>query len=153
MPLESNEVISLVPILSLAVVYWWRDRYRFNRTPERWYTATRTQIQILMFVYPVWVYLQWIQNLQIRRRSGMAFVTTLGTLICGHYSTVGILNDSLRQTQQQFVSFVIGLGIYYTWTVVNFLSFASEEGSVSHNASQVQCVCDGDGDHNHSAGT
>ena len=122
------------------------------RTPKKWYTATRTQIQILVFVYPVWVYLQWIQNLQIRRKSGMAFVTTLGRLICGHYSTVGILNDSLRQTQQQFVSFVIGLGIYYTWTVVHVLSFGNVDDELgSHNASQVQCVCDGNDDHDHSA--
>lgn len=136
LPVQHNEWMSLVPLASLAIVYWMRDRYLYNRTPTRWYTATRVQLQILLFVWPLWVFLMWMQYLQIRRGTALVYLTTFGTHVTGHYTTVGVLNDSLRQTKQQLIGFAIGLVIAYGWTVTNVVSFGSDEGA------EVECVCD-----------
>lgn len=139
LPVQHNEFVSLVPLASLAIVYWLRDRYVYNRAPVRWYTATRVQLQVLLLVWPLWVFLQWMQYLQIRRGTTLVYFTAFGSHIVNHYTTVGVLNDSFRQTRQQLMGFAIGLIITYGWTITNVVSFgdaSSEEGA------QVDCVCD-----------
>jgi hypothetical protein len=124
MGVTQEDTLPLLPLATLAFVYWVRDRYLFNRVGSRWWTATRVQIQILLFVYPLWTFLHWVSGLQARRRSPLAILTTTGSHLTGHLSTVALLNDSFLQTRQQITSMLIGLVISYMWTVYNMTAFS-----------------------------
>ena len=126
MPLGTVDYIPLIPLVSLSVIYWIRDRYLYNRVPDQWWTGTRVQLQVLVFLYPCWVFLSWTTGLQARRKEGTSLLTTTGTHLCGHLSTVAILNDSFYQTRQQIVAMFIGLLISYLWTVYNITAFSDE---------------------------
>ena len=62
-PISTSEYQGLVPMIGLSVVYWWRDRYFFNRGG----TVSRVQWQVLFVLYPIWSFLEWSGSLQISR--------------------------------------------------------------------------------------
>jgi len=117
------EFITLVPLIALSIVYWVRDKYRYNRAGEKWYNITRSQAYVLL-LYPLWIFFGWLLGLQTKRgHVAIAFVSTLGQNIVGYYTVIGVLNDSFRITQQQFVSFFLGLFIAFLstsfWVILN----------------------------------
>lgn len=135
-----NEMLSLVPMTTLAIVYWIRDKYIFNRSTGRWYVSTRTQKKVLFGLWPLWTFLGWSLGLQTNRNDfAMAFLTTTGQHIVGHFTVVGILNDSFRQTRQQLVGFFLGLAISYIWTF--FWLIATNSGDEVDDVQYRDCQC------------
>lgn len=117
------EVLTLIPLTLIAVVYWVRDKYRYNRAGEKWYHITKPQTYV-MFIYPIWIFFGWLLGLQTKRgQIVFAFVSTLGQNIVGYYTVIGVLNDSFRITKQQLVSFFLGLFIAFLsttfWVILN----------------------------------
>ena len=142
--LVERDFLPLWPLLSLSLIYWVRDRYLFNRVPGKWYVATKVQLQVLLFVYPVWVFLQWTTGIQSRRGQAISLFTTTGSHLAGHLATVAILNDSFLQSKQQIISMMIGLSIAYLWTVFNMTAFYSDECQISNvEGNDSGCNCNG----------
>ena len=117
MVLTSNEVLSVIPLSGLAVVYWVRDKYMYNRQDGRWYESSRHQLTVLAVFYPLWIFFGWVLGVQTNRgHVAAAFVSTTAQHVSGHYTVIGILNDSYRMTRQQLISLFIGLVLAYVWT-------------------------------------
>ena len=116
-----SEYQALIPFVGLSLVYWWRDRYFFNRGRS----ITRTQWLVLAFLYPLWSFLEWTNGLQITRRKWyfIAF-GTIGRTLVAHYTEIAIFNDAFVQTRQQLLSFLVTLFISYMWSVLGVLMFA-----------------------------
>lgn len=140
MGIPSDEFISLIPLVLLSIIYWFRDRYLFNRSPGVWWKATRVQTQVLVFLYPFWIFLTWTTGLQYRNNLTYALVSTTGSQVVGHLTSTGILNDSFLQTRQQVVSSVFGLMIAYVWTVYNHLTFSVGSDEV-YDVEYNNCTC------------
>lgn len=134
-----DKISSLAPLVLLSVIYWFRDRYLFNRSPGVWWNASRVQMQVLVFLYPVWIFLTWTTGLQYAGNIWLALVSTTGSQLVAHFTRTGILNDSFLQTRQQVVSFVFGLIIAYSWTVYNHLTFSV--GNEVKNVEHHNCTC------------
>ena len=116
MGLSENEYIAVIPISSLAIGYWLKDRYLFNRATNA-FVVTTVQWKVLFFVYPLWMFFGWINALQVNRKHvASALLSTLAWQITGYSSVVTILNDSFRITQQQLFGWGIGIVIAYMWT-------------------------------------
>ena len=82
--ITSSEVQGLLPLVGLSLVYWWRDRYFFNRSHE----VGRVQRIVLVFMYPVWAFLEWTNGLQITRRSWYYIALgTPGRTLIAHYTS------------------------------------------------------------------
>lgn len=125
------ELWSLLPLLTLSVVYWLRDVFLYNRIAQ-WSVAT--QLWVILFFYPIWIFLGWLLGVQIRRGDVFSSVfTTLGQQVTGYYTVLGVLNDSFDMTGQQLASFFFGLLISSVWTAY-WLSLRIQ--------SDLQCVCD-----------
>ena len=139
MAVPQDELIPLVPLVLLSVIYWFRDRYLFNRTPDAWWSATRVQTQVLVLLYPIWIFLTWTTGLQYRTSLTFALVSTTGSQMVSHLTSTGILNDSFLQTRQQVVSSVFGFIIAYTWTIYNHLTFSV--GGQVNNVETHDCEC------------
>ena len=116
-----SEYQALIPFVGLSLVYWWRDRYFFNRGQS----ITRTQWLVLAFLYPLWSFLEWTNGLQITRRKWY-FISfgTIGRTLVAHYTEIAIFNDAFVQTRQQLLSFLVTLFISYMWSVLGVLMFA-----------------------------
>lgn len=128
MRISDNEIISIAPLGALSIIYWLRDKYMFNRQTGRWYRSSRTQLYILVFAYPVWVFLSWTLGLQTSRgQVAASLITTTGKYTVGHYTIISLLNDSFVHSHQQFVSFFLGLVIAYIWTIFWLLTTADSE--------------------------
>ena len=85
MPLTTNEYVSLAPLGGLAVVYWLRDKYMYNRANNSWYSSTSVQLKVLLIGSPIWIFLGWTLGLQTNRvQIPGAFLTTIGQHIVGH---------------------------------------------------------------------
>ena len=143
----TNEYLSVIPLGGLAIVYWLRDKYMYNRA-DRWYTFTKTQFRVLWMIYPLWIFLGWTLGLQTNRgQAAAALFTTTGQHIVGHYTIIGILNDSFSMTHQQLVSFFLGMAISYIWTIF-WLIVSDDSDRLSEGAGQVDhvvnhtCRCD-----------
>jgi hypothetical protein len=146
MNLTSKEWISLGPLGGLALVYWIRDKYIYNRANGKWYSSTRTQRHVLWFIWPVWIFLGWTLGLQTNRAQvGAALLTTTGQHIAGHYTVIGILNDSFNMTKQQLVSFFLGLLISFIWTSfwLTVTSSSDEENVKYIEQNCSNCDCNG----------
>jgi hypothetical protein len=141
MPISRDELASLVPLTALSVIKWFRDRYLYNRTRGAWWTASRVQAQVLVLLYPVWIFLTWTTGLQYRRGIAFALVSTTGSQVVEHLTSIALLNDSFLQTRQQVVSSAFGLIIAYTWTIYNQMAFSvgDEKGDVETNHSECHC--------------
>lgn len=115
--ITNDDYLSLAPIFGISLLYWLRDRYLYNRADGGWRQFSHTQLYVLAFAYPSWIFLTWTLGMQTSRSQvGAAFITTTGLNVVGHYTVIGILNDSFRMTRQQFVGLLLGLLIQYTWT-------------------------------------
>lgn len=145
MPLTTNEYVSLVPLGGLAIVYWLRDKYMYNRAEHSWHSSTPVQLKVLLIGSPLWVFLGWTLGLQTNRvHIPAALLTTVGQHIVGHYSVIGILNDSFYMTYQQLVSLFLGIGISCIWTtfwliVSNSASCENEVSNVVNNSNECHC--------------
>lgn len=127
MAVQTTELFALLPLTAIAFAYWIRDRYAFNRVGDTFWSATAVQRQVLVFVYPMFVFLYWLARLQVKRgHSGIAIVSTFGTQILLHYGNIAILNDSFRQTRQQLVGFVITLLFGFGWTLFDMTMYGSD---------------------------
>ena len=125
--ISANEVYSVVPIAFLSIVYWVRDIYTFNRAHQPWYTFSRTQMRVLM-LYPAWVFLSWTSYIATARSNvPVLMLTTTARTFVSFFSTVGILNDSFRFTDQQCLGFFIQLFINYVWNVTSLLVYGGDE--------------------------
>ena len=139
--LDRADFVPLIPLTLLSVIKWFRDRYLYNRSQDAWWKASRVQVQVLLFLYPVWIFLVWSLGIQYQVNIGYALISTTGMQIVEHLTATGLLNDSFLQTKQQIVSSVFGLMIAYTWTVYNYMaiSIGSEESNVEANGTECQC--------------
>ena len=123
--IRESEVLALIPLSVLALIYWVRDRFLFNRATTG-LNVTSVQAKVLVVLYPVWVYLTWCAGLQSRRHNSLAYLSITGAALSGNLSTIAILNDSFSQTRQQVLSMIMSLIIAYGWTLYNMLAFISE---------------------------
>ena len=118
MVISTNEYLSTIPLTILAATYWLRDKFLYNRVGESWYSMSIIQKKVLFFIYPTWIFMEWVTGLQSNRGEiGLALVSTTGKFIVGHYTIVGVLNDSFCMTRTQLYSMFLGLLLSYTWTV------------------------------------
>ena len=118
MVIAPAEFLALAPLSLLAVVYWMRDKYLYNRVGSAWYSTTAVQRSTLFFVYPVWVFLEWSTGLQANRGEvALALFSTTGKFVIGHYTVIAVLNDSFLMTLPQFLSMGLGLVLAYVWTL------------------------------------
>lgn len=145
MQVTTKEYLSLIPLGGLAIVYWVRDKFLFNRADGKWYHFSATQVRVLWMLYPLWIFLGWTLGMQTNRGQVFAsFLTTTGQHIVGHYTVIGVLNDSFCMTRQQAISFALGLLISYIWTTFWLVISASEEDQVKHIVGDDgECRCDG----------
>ena len=135
--IRPTEFASLVPLVTVSVIYWFRDRYRYNRAQDGYCQISNAQ-RTVAFIYPIWTFLTWMRGLQTNRGHIVSsFVTTTGEYLVGYYTVVGILNDSFVLTKQQALSFPLGLLIAYIWTLFSLVIFLPEEKvcDVVHNHS------------------
>lgn len=141
--IRNQDVWTLLPLSLLSVVYWIRDRYMFNRSPERLWSATLVQRYTLSVLYPIWIFLAWVQGIQTRQNLTYALITTTGCQTIRHLSSTSILNDSFLQTRQQIVSSMYGLFISYVWCVYNHIAYASNSQSEVDNieSHNNRCYC------------
>ena len=77
-----NETLcTMVVVFGLSVVYWWRDRYFFNRGRK----FSNVQRQVLFLFYPIWSFLEWSSSLQISRGNWYFIgLGTIGRTLVGH---------------------------------------------------------------------
>ena len=134
-----QEMLALIPLSSLALVYWIRDQYLYNKS-RHICVFTDTQLKVLA-LYPLWVFSEFAKGVQMSNRSYIVFVTTLSSFALGHYTTVAIVNDSFYMSRQQVYSMFWGVLIAYTWTIYGLLQFGQKEDEVNdiHH-----CDCEGE---------
>jgi len=136
---RSSEWLALAPLAAVSVIYWVRDRYRYNRALGG---VTRTQWRVLLLANPPWLLMYWTLSLQINRGHVVpALLTTAGQYVAAYFSVVGMLNDSFHLSRQQLTAFGIGLVIQYIWTSFYLLTFRSHEGEQVDDVVGANCSC------------
>ena len=121
-PISTSEYQGVFPFIGLSIVYWWRDRYFFNRGRS----VSSVQWQVLFVLYPIWSFLEWSSSLQISRGSWYFIgLSTIGRTLVGHYTTIAIFNDGFVQTRQQALSFFVTLFISYMWAILSVLMYST----------------------------
>ena len=145
MPITNTDLVSLVPLTTLTLIKWFRDRYLYNRSHGVWWKASRVQMQILVLLYPIWIFLTWTMNLQIRSSLSLALVTTTGCQVLEHMTSTGLLNDTFFQTRQQIVSSVFGLMIAYTYTVYHYMAISKCDEKNQVEAHDCKCCYNASG--------
>ena len=124
------EFYGLIPLCALAVVYWFRDKLQYNRADRAWYRATRTQWTTLLCIYPLWIFTEWVNGIQLGRGdTTFVFLTTFGRALISYYSVVSILNDAYVFTWQQLLGFVLTLVISFAWVAFTVLVIGSSRQS------------------------
>ena len=138
--IERNEWLALVPLVLLAVVYWFRDLYRYNRALGRC-TFSPMQLRVLALYLP-WVLGQFARDLQVSRGDFLALATTLGVTIVGHYTAIGVLNESFLMSGQQIIGLGLQVVIQHGWTLYSLILFGLKEDDkvdhVCHCANQTE---------------
>jgi hypothetical protein len=125
MPISPSEWQSLLPYSFVGVVYWFRDRYVYNRGGKK---VTSVQWTVLFLLYPLWAWMEWTYGMQISRNDW--WYIGLGTVPrtwVGHLTTVFVLNNSYRQTWQQLQGFLVSLLIAYGWALVGTLLYSQQQ--------------------------
>lgn len=118
------EFVALLPISALAVVYWLRNLYMFNRgLLFGGCRVSRAQLISLALMLFVWTVVVWCEHLQVSRLSSTSFVSAIGRHVLAHMAAVTVYNDSIYQTRQQLVAFLLGVPISYLWTVTSTLMY------------------------------
>ena len=129
--ISASEYQGIIPFVGLSAVYWWRDRYFFNRGRS----VSSVQWQVLFILYPVWSFLEWSSSLQISRGNWYFIgLGTIGRTLVGHYTTIAIFNDGFVQTRQQALSFFVTLFITYMWAILSVLMYSNRETECSCSA-------------------
>ena len=140
MGIRDAEWLALAPLALVSVIYWVRDRYRYNRARAG---VTAVQWRVLLLVNPPGVLRDGALSLQITRgHVAAALLTTAGQYTVAYFSVVGMLNDSFHLSYQQLWSFAIGIAIQYVWTGFYLLTFRSEGREVDDVVGGNQsCEC------------
>ena len=126
---SESEVVGLAPSFLLAFTYFVTDILTFNRLRTRGRCPILTPLQRrVALVYPVWVFLLWVEGLSTRRGNVavLAFVGSVNTLV-GWGTTVLVLNDGSPITSQQWSSL---FGRYLTnilWWWYNFSMYTGQQ--------------------------
>lgn len=139
--LSDRDILTVLPLTFLSVIYWIRDRYMFNRSPDKLCKATKVQKYTLFILYPIWIFLNWIQGIQTKDNLVYALVTVTGAQTVGHLTSTSILNDTFLQTQQQIISSLYGLLISYVWCVYNYLVFSTNQQVEQVEYHNTTCQC------------
>ena len=126
-PVAANELLSLVPLSLLAAFYLLSNILFCNRLLLVGYIPclTRTQVLVAIVFYPVWIALNWIQNLATAR--GDVFFLVLAGIVstvAGWWAAVAVFNDGFVASNQQIASLGPTLIINLLWLWNNYLFFA-----------------------------
>lgn len=111
---------ALAPLVLLAVAYWARDRYRYDRAGRG---VTRVQWAVLLGVTPLWVFASHARGLQSAARDPAVVLTTLAARALGDVAVVGIINDSALRTRQQAVGLGVGTLEALGWTAYDVFAY------------------------------
>lgn len=127
MPVTHNEVIAILPLFFISLVYLGRDVFMFNRfetNENKCIKITRTQLIVATILYPIWVFLVWIENLSQKRKDyHVVVLLNIVNTILGWWTTVAIFNDSFSNTRQQKISLIFSFFLSGLWRLMNVLVF------------------------------
>ena len=108
-----SQWLAVLPLMLLGLLYWVRDRLRFNRADRvvsrvQWYSLSLNML---------WVFARWSQNIHVYQGDVVSAMLTapLGFTLL-YVSQLIVLNDTVYLTQQQMYSFFLGLFMEYLWT-------------------------------------
>lgn len=128
--LTSYEILALAPLSVLAIFYLIADVLTFNRLQVRENGCpilTRPQVVSFVALYPVWVFLVWIENLSTERGNiAVMTIMVLATTIVGRLSTIFVLNDAFWLTRQQWFSLGLRLIINSLWRLNSYLMYGPD---------------------------
>ena len=134
---SNNELLALIPLSGLAIVYWIRDQYLYNKS-KNVCLFSNAQLKVLL-LYPFWIFSEFARGVQTTEGNYICLMSTLSSFILGHYTTVAIVNDSFYMSRQQIYSIFWGLVIAYTWTGYQLLQF-SRDNKV-YSVDECNCSC------------
>jgi hypothetical protein len=121
------EYMAIIPICFLAFLYLCKDILLFNRldiTGICNIKFTPTQLKVAFLVYPIWIFLVWIENLAQKREDYLILtVINIVTTYVGWWSTVAIFNDKFTSSKQQKAGLIFVLLLRALWRVTNILIF------------------------------
>ena len=137
MGVSNEELFALIPLSGLALVYWIRDQYLYNKS-KNICLFSDTQLKVLI-LYPFWVFSEFAKGVQTSEGNYTVLMSTLSSFILGHYTTVAIVNDSFYMSRQQIYSMFWGLVIAYTWTGYGLLQFS--RNNEIYNVADCNCNC------------
>lgn len=139
MGVSHDELLAVIPLSVLALVYWIRDQYLYNKS-RNVCVFSEAQLKVLI-VYPFWVFSEFAKGVQTSEGNYIVLITTLSSFILGHYTTVAIVNDSFYMSKQQLYSMFWGFVIAYTWTGYSLLQFS--RNNEIYNVDDCNCHCNG----------
>lgn len=126
MEVDAIDGLALLPLLCASVIYWVRDRLRFNRSPRRWWTATATQARVLLVIYPLYTFLMWSRSLLVHEGSLMAYPVALSKCMLSNLASTALLNDSFLQTPQQLTAISVEFVLELLRTTYALLLYRTE---------------------------
>jgi type III secretory pathway component EscS len=117
---KGAEMAAAVPLAALAVAYWVRDRYRYDRARDG---VTRVQWAVLLGITPLWVVASHARGEQSARRDPAVVLTTAAAYALGNTAAVAIINDSALRTRQQALGLGVGAIESFGWTAYDVLAY------------------------------
>lgn len=125
---RAEEQASLGPIALLALAYFTTDILTFNRleTFNGCITLSRQQVVVLLALYPVWIFLTWIENLATYR-GDVVVMTLVGTAntVVGYATTVFVLNNRFSLERQQWGGLAGRFVVNGLWRWNNYLVYSA----------------------------
>ena len=125
--IRSEEILSLIPISLLALFYFITDLLTFNKLIiGNWCPRTTTQQLVVLFgIYPLWIFLIWIENMSTYRGDifVLSYVGFVNTIV-GYGTTVFILNEKMVLTKQQIGGLMGRFVVNALWQWNNYLVFS-----------------------------
>lgn len=125
--LKDHELLALLPLLLLAVLYIGRDILMFNRLQSggKCVKFTNCQLQVAFILYPIWVFLTWIENLAQKREDyAIVAIMNIVTTYVGWWTKVALFNDKFESSRQQVFSLGFSFALSALWRVTNILIFS-----------------------------
>tara|TARA_A100001015_G_scaffold29238_1_gene32561 strand:+ start:4754 stop:5140 length:387 start_codon:yes stop_codon:yes gene_type:complete len=124
-----KELLALIPIVALATLYLGRDVLLFNQLQigETCCSIklTKTQKKVAIFIYPLWVFLVWIENVAQKNNNFLVVILlNISNTYIGWWTTVAIFNDSFTYSRQQQVSLIFSFCLSGLWRLTNILVFS-----------------------------
>ncbi len=127
--IETNELISILPISLLAMFRLFTDILTFNRlnVEKRCIRFTTPQKIVGGVLYPLWIFFVWIENLSTKR-GNILVMTSIGGIntIVAWWATIFVFNDEFTITKQQYTSLLARFIISAMWRWNNYLVFADQ---------------------------